>query len=164
MPSRAERSLPAFAPGFTLVEILVAIAILAILAAVALPNWGPILGSYRLRAGVRQVYGELQRARMRAIAENRRIRVQFFNASDTYQIQRENTPGSNTYNTTGILIPLPGGIKVEADATITFQPRGTADAGSARLCNNAGEFTNVCVASNGRVRTATPTACAGVCP
>lgn len=151
--------------GFTLIEILVAIAIMSILLAIALPDWGPVLSSYRLSAAQRQVYADLQRARMRAIAENRRFRVKFFDATETYQIQRESTPGSGTYDTTWEAAKsLPPGVNVQTDATITFQPRGTADAGSARLCNNAGGFINVCVGGTGRVRVATPTACGEDCP
>jgi len=150
--------------GFTLVEILVVISILGVLAGIASVDWGGILSSYRLNAGVRQVYAELQRARMRAISENKRFRVEFFNDTEKYQIQPETASGSGIYDTTGPMVELPVGISLATDATITFQPRGTADSGSARLCNSNGQFTNICVGSSGRVRTATPSACGEDCP
>ena len=63
--------------GFTLIDVLVAIMIIAILATVSVPNLNGLLQGYRLNGAARLVWLDVQRARMAAIKESRTIRVEF---------------------------------------------------------------------------------------
>ena len=56
--------------GFSLVEMLIVAAIVATLAAVALPNIAQYIRNYRIRGAAQQVAGELQAARSKAIMTN----------------------------------------------------------------------------------------------
>ncbi|AMV29053.1 hypothetical protein VT84_31955 [Gemmata sp. SH-PL17] len=61
--------------GFTLVEVLVVMAILLLLAVVVLPSIGAFRGDSRPRAGVDVIRGELAAARGRAMTEGRPYRI-----------------------------------------------------------------------------------------
>ncbi|GAB2492022.1 Tfp pilus assembly protein FimT/FimU [Pseudoxanthomonas sangjuensis] len=58
--------------GFTLVELMIAVAVLAILAAAATPSMGAIINNNRLRAATNETVATLQSARLEAIRGNRR--------------------------------------------------------------------------------------------
>lgn len=74
--------------GYTLIEVLMVIALLSILLAIAIPN----MGFYR-RIGENQEIRELKKdmlfARNRAIAENRIYFVHFVPSINSYEIRRE---------------------------------------------------------------------------
>jgi type IV fimbrial biogenesis protein FimT len=59
--------------GFTLIELMVTVTVVAILAVVALPSLRGLVNSNRLRAGANESIAVLQTARVEAIRANRRI-------------------------------------------------------------------------------------------
>jgi type IV fimbrial biogenesis protein FimT len=61
--------------GFTLIEMMVALAIGGIMTMMAVPNFAQMREIYRLRGATQEVYVSLQRARMAAIKENNGYRV-----------------------------------------------------------------------------------------
>ena len=61
--------------GFTLVELMVTIAVLAILVVLAVPSFTSIINANRLAAQSNEVVAALQLARMEAIKQNRRAIV-----------------------------------------------------------------------------------------
>jgi prepilin-type N-terminal cleavage/methylation domain-containing protein len=56
--------------GFTLVEVIIVVAIIGILSAIAVPNFISWLPNMRLKAASRDLYSHMMRAKMEAIRSN----------------------------------------------------------------------------------------------
>lgn len=69
--------------GFSLVELLVVVAIIAVISAVALPNIASYLRNYTIRGAAQQIAGELQTARAKAINKNVNLGVVFVALDNT---------------------------------------------------------------------------------
>ena len=63
--------------GFSLVDIMVAVSVMAIIAAGAVPALMNVADSMKLGQGQRDVYQEMQTARLVAVASNRPMRLRF---------------------------------------------------------------------------------------
>ncbi len=75
---KREQGLPAFGGargdrGFTLIELLVTIIILSVLLGLAIPGFSSWLPRYRLRGAARDIYSNLQYAKMTAVQEQGRV-------------------------------------------------------------------------------------------
>jgi type IV fimbrial biogenesis protein FimT len=138
--------------GFTLIEMMIVIAIIGIVAAIAAPNLANYMAQRRLNGAARMVMSDLMAARMLAVAQNRNVQVSFpSSAAATY-----------TYDTTGTS-PLTKNIQTGFgyhDVTLSsntnpiFIPNGTVSAatnGTVTLSNGAGSKL-VTTSSAGRVR------------
>jgi type IV fimbrial biogenesis protein FimT len=143
------------AGGFTFIEILVALGIIAILAAIAIPNWSTLLPNYALNSAARQVQSELQKAKSRAVSENAKYQLVFSTTDYSYSIQRDTGSG---WQSTGENKPLPDGITLAgtSDTTLGFTSRGTSSDTSndktVKLCNIKNKGKNVVLGTLGRVR------------
>ncbi len=84
--------------GFTLLELMVGMAILAILTAVSVPNAGAWLANHRLSSSARDVYSMIQLSRLRAVKEQSDVVININSSSGSYISFVDNGAGGGTIN------------------------------------------------------------------
>ena len=123
-----------FDRGFSLVELVTAVGVVAIVAAVGVPELAAYNAQYRLTSAARQLAVDLTRARMKAIGENLYVRVQFGSNSvgslaqgNTYRLAISSD--GTTYTSFGDPVQLPAGVSFYALPTqVSFSGQGFATA------------------------------------
>lgn len=84
--------------GFTLVEVLVVMAIIVILCTVAVPGMSNLMRSYRLKGAANDLASTLQLARMTALARNAYCVASFDVSGQTVTLFIDNGTGGGTSN------------------------------------------------------------------
>ena len=82
--------------GFSLVELLIVIAIIGLMAGVSVPAFLTFMKSFRLRTAGRQILGDLNYARQEAITKSRDTYVFFDAATASYDIVLSNMQNGTT--------------------------------------------------------------------
>jgi prepilin-type N-terminal cleavage/methylation domain-containing protein len=138
--------------GFTLVEVMAAIGVIAVLVAIAVPNLFSVLRGLRLSDGARQLASELQLARMKAISQHTKYRVSFGSyPTTTYSLEKHD--GVTFAVESGPSI-LPEGITVTgvSPSVSEFQSGGTVNTTSTITLSNGSATKQIQVNLIGRVK------------
>lgn len=110
--------------GFTLIEMMLVVALGAVLAGIALPNLLSLNRAYRLSTASAVVAGKVHQARVNALKRNRQAWVQVDGAAGTVQVQVAGVGGTEDIGGPEF---LPQGVTFgtgAATATLTFDAMG----------------------------------------
>jgi len=136
--------------GFTLNEMMIVIAIMAIITAIVTPNVMQWVGTQRFNSAVRDIQGSIESMRLYAVKENSPTTISF-------------TDGANSYVTTvrrrGVAVvrsiphTLPHGITVSPTMNLEFSNLGTAPTfGTVTINGPQGLSLDIAVAITGSSR------------
>lgn len=100
--------------GFTLLELLVGVGLVAVVLAVSTPMFSAVRSRYVLDGASRQIAMEIARARMQAISQGRNVRMRF-DSANSYVIEASED-GTNFVPISETIV-LPAGIAVTAGNT-----------------------------------------------
>ncbi|MBN2653790.1 MAG: GspH/FimT family pseudopilin [Nitrospirae bacterium] len=144
--------------GFSLVEVLIVIAIIIIISALAMPSLQGYVINRSLKSAAREVISDINEFKERAIAENRAYRITLTPNSPNYTIEQCANTGAtcngfqNFQNKS--LALFENSIKIETSGTTAtqydFQTRGTVNAGTIQLINQRGSTSNIVTNITGR--------------
>ncbi len=131
--NRATRRYLGASRGFSLVEMMVMLAIGTILTVMAIPSINAGLRNYRIDGAVSAVTWAIHSTRYQALMQGYPFQVAFSSAANNYQIQSSPT-NNGTYGNVGTAVPISSWpVTLSADTTLNFRPNGFVTAATGAL-------------------------------
>jgi len=146
--------------GFTLYELLIVIAITAVLSAIAIPNFIKWLPKYRLGSAARSLLSAMQYSRLMAVKENVNVLVNFDPGSNIYRIfaDYDSDDDQDSDEPTMRRGVMPAGISIAgtnlAGDRLKFNSRGlvAGTGGTISIANNLNDLAKIRINRTGNSR------------
>jgi prepilin-type N-terminal cleavage/methylation domain-containing protein len=140
------------ARGFSLIELIIAVALVAIVSAIAVPQFRQYSDNANLKTAAREVMGDFSNVKQRAVEENLNAYQITFNVTgNSYALSRSDT---GVTEWTKLMASFGSGIRLYAttfgSGTVNFQRRGTVSNGTLTLLNGRGSTATITVNITGR--------------
>lgn len=144
--------------GFTLIEIIIVLVLLAIVAAIALPTFQRLVVNSPLKTAARDLMAEFALGKERAIAESRQYRIILDVDNGSYDIQQCQNTGSTCSSWSSLQVKnlnrYANDITFDSGSTTVnsyvFQTRGTVTNGTIVLRNNRNSTATIRINIAGR--------------
>jgi type IV fimbrial biogenesis protein FimT len=155
--------------GFTLIELIIAIGMISILTAIAIPNVMSWLPNYRLKAAARDLYSNMQKAKMEAVKSNKDVLIGFVVGTydpagviGSYQVFVDDSPANGAFDAGEqvlVQVNMPKNVSMYynnfTDDTAGYNSRGlpwTYNLGSVRFQNNNSRYYQASLSFAGNVK------------
>lgn len=137
--------------GFSLIELIIVIAILGTLLGIASYSWSRYRDNTNLRTAVRELQTDLEQAKEKARAENKTYEITFTENAPTYVITADGVTQTKSLST------IAPDLLVESTSfnqeKVSFLPRGTLGSNTGRIIvkNGRGSRATITVNITGRI-------------
>ncbi len=151
MTNRRSDILPCQYPvsrGFTLVELMIVVALMGIMAAIAAPNYRDYMTQNRLNGAARLVMTDLMYARSQAATENVNFKMDF--SGNSYSIIRDDT--DQEVRRSRNIQDEYYDVTMTSNRDFVFRPNGTVTAAGTVTLTNSKGTKQVVVSMAGRAR------------
>ena len=136
--------------GFSIIELAIIVAIVAIIASMSLLIFGKARAHYTLVSNARKVVGQIERARSIAIKYNQTLTLGFTSENTTFGLTCANC--SEPRNELPSLV-MPTGITLSAYPTISIKGNGTIQSTNGTIVLNDGQGRQVPITISNSGRT-----------
>jgi prepilin-type N-terminal cleavage/methylation domain-containing protein len=118
--------------GFTLTEVIVVMSLIGIMMAIAVPSYISWLPKHRFQTSVRQIYDDMNLAKIRAVRGNVDAYITFDINNETYFVFLDDGTQNGAYNAGETIlrnnVTLENGVDITAANTCGFNNRGMSTA------------------------------------
>lgn len=143
--------------GFSLIEIIITVAIIATSAGIVIPVYVSMKPSIWLNGATRQIVGDLMWARMQAVSQNNQFKIIYDNNHQYRILDDDNNDGAITTGESVITKDIHGeyyGVTYSSSNPndLIFHPRGNASNLTTITITNPSGTKTVTIAITGRVK------------